>query len=269
MKKNTVQETLIIPLYARKLCTEQYPNVFQDTKAVELIHQLDYDFTTLESKQKSSMHRFGALEVAMRQTDIAIEIKKYVKQYPMASIVNLGCGLDQTAENCDNGMCRIYNLDFEDVIKTRNELLPPTDRIVNLAVDLNDTSWFDFIEKENGVVFFASGVFYYFTQTQVQNLFTKMKQAFPNGKLIFDTAGKQAVKLMIKTWVKQAGITDVDAYFHVGNIKEMEWIQSKVSSKGYMLGYNDLKDPSISSFFRFLSWLADHVMKMKIVCIEF
>ena len=32
-----------------------------------------------------------------------------------------------------------------------------------------------------------------------------------------------------------------------------------------MLGYNDLKDPSVSGFFRFLSKVGDNMMKMQIV----
>ena len=44
IEKNTVQETLVIPLYSRKLCTELYPNLFQDETAVRLIDQIDYDF---------------------------------------------------------------------------------------------------------------------------------------------------------------------------------------------------------------------------------
>ena len=45
IKKNTVQETLVIPLYARKLCTERYPELFEDQKAIELMSRLDYDFS--------------------------------------------------------------------------------------------------------------------------------------------------------------------------------------------------------------------------------
>lgn len=43
--KNTVQETLIIPLYSRKLCSELYPNLYRDEMAVHLIDQIDYDFS--------------------------------------------------------------------------------------------------------------------------------------------------------------------------------------------------------------------------------
>ena len=42
-----------------------------------------------------------------------------------------------------------------------------------------------------------------------------------------------------------------------------------VTSRGYMLGYNDLKDPSASGFFRFLARVGDGMMKMQIVRIKF
>ncbi|MFQ9152983.1 MAG: hypothetical protein ACLR6B_17420 [Blautia sp.] len=43
----------------------------------------------------------------------------------------------------------------------------------------------------------------------------------------------------------------------------------KVTSRGYMLGYNDLRDPSVSGFFRFLAKVGDGMMKMQIVKIGF
>ena len=95
IEKNTVQETLVIPLYGRKLCTEQFPNLFRDEKAVELINRIDYDISPLEKKSKSLAHRFGALEVAMRESDLMIEAKDYLKTHPEATLVNLGCGLDK------------------------------------------------------------------------------------------------------------------------------------------------------------------------------
>ena len=41
IEKNTVQETLVIPLYGRKLCTELFPDLFQDKKAVGLIDRME------------------------------------------------------------------------------------------------------------------------------------------------------------------------------------------------------------------------------------
>ena len=128
IEKNTVQETLIIPLYARKMCSELYPNLYRDEAALRLVGAVDYDFSALEKKSKSLMQRFGFLEVAMRQNDLAIEVREYLKCHPNAAVVNLGCGLDSTGRACDNGKCKLYNLDFPDVIAVRNELLPARER---------------------------------------------------------------------------------------------------------------------------------------------
>ena len=272
IEKNTVQETLILPLYSRKLCSELYPNLYRDETAVRLIGQIDYDFSAAEKKSRSLMQRFGSLEVAMRQNDLAWEVRDYLKAHPNAAVVNLGCGLDSTGKACDNGSCKIYNLDFPNVISVRNELLPAGEREENIPCDLNDTAWFSQIDASNGAVFFASGVFYYFLTEQVKALVQAMADAFPSGVLVFDAANRTAVKMIAKTWLKSAKIKDVGAYFAVSDApKELGAWDSRlrVTSRGYMLGYNDLRDPSVSGFFRFLAKVGDKMLKMQIVKIGF
>ena len=272
IEKNTVQETLIIPLYAGKVCTELYPNLYRDETAVHLINEIDYDFSVAEKNSRSLMQRFGALEVAMRQNDLAWEVRDYLKDHPKAAVVNLGCGLDNTGRSCDNGSCKIYNLDFPDVIAVRNELLPADEREENIPCDLNNTEWFEKIDASGGAIFFASGVFYYFLTEQVKALVQAMADVFHGGVLVFDAANRAAVKIIAKTWLKSAKIKDVCAYFAVSDAKDElslwdnRW---QVTSRGYMLGYNDLRDPSVSGFFRFLAKVGDKMMKMQIVKIAF
>lgn len=219
IEKNTVQETLVIPVYGRKMCSELFPTLFRDETAIRLMDAIDYDFSELSKKSDSTMQRFGFLEVAMRQSDLAFEVRDYLKSHPNAVVVNLGCGLDATGRSCGNGSCKIYNLDFADVISVRNALLPAGEREENIACDLNDTAWFDKIDASGGAVFFAAGVFYYFLKDQVRSLVQAMAKAFPGGRLVFDAANKSAVKLMLKTWIKNAKIQDVGAYFAVSDAK--------------------------------------------------
>ena len=103
IEKNTVQETLIIPLYARKMCSELYPNLYRDEAARRLMNAVDYDFSALQKKSHKLMQQFGFLEAAMRQNDLAYEVRDYLKTHPTAAVVNLGCGLDCTGRTCDNG----------------------------------------------------------------------------------------------------------------------------------------------------------------------
>lgn len=272
IEKNTVRETLVIPLYARKMCSELFPDLYCDETAVHLIDKIDYDFSAVSEKSGSLMQKFGFLEVAVRQNDIAFEIRDYLKTHPNAAVVNLGCGLDNTGRSCDNGSCKIYNLDFPDVIAVRDALLPVGEREENVPCDLNNTEWFDKIDASGGAVFFASGVFYYFLRKQVKWLVQAMAKAFPGGRLVFDAAGKTAVKLIAKTWLKTAEIQDVNAYFFVSDAqKELSLWDSNmsVSSRGYMLGYSDLKDLSVGKIFRLLAKIGDGMMKMKIVRLDF
>ncbi|MBQ4187122.1 MAG: class I SAM-dependent methyltransferase, partial [Firmicutes bacterium] len=222
IEKNSVQETLIIPLYGRKVCSDHFPHLFNDPEAERICSMLDYDFEEKGKKMESMAGLFGALEVAQRQYDIQCEVKDYLKSHPKAAVVNLGCGLDDTFTKCDNGLCKGYNIDMPDVIKVRNELLPAGEREVSIGCDLNNDNWMDEIDASDGAIFFATGVFYYFKTEDVKTLFCKMANRFPGAVLAFDACNKRGAKLMTKTWLKEAGIKKVDAYFSLEDASEMK-----------------------------------------------
>lgn len=271
IEKNTVQETLIIPLYGRKMCYDKFPELYSDTFAKELCERLDYDFSELERKNNSFLYEFGSLEAAMRQLDIMWEIKEYLKKYPKATIVNLGCGLDETGKSCDNGLCHIVNVDFPDVIEVRNKLTAVQEREKNIACDLNDYLWMDEVDGSNGVILFAAGVFHYFKREEVKKMVLELSKRYPKGCIIFDSVGKLGIKLMMKKVLKNLGIDNVEGFFYLDNpSKELNWSDKiKVSSKGYMLGYYDMKSPGITFAHRLLAKIGDKMMKMSVNRMDF
>ena len=266
IEKSTVQETLIIPLYGRKMCSEKFPELYTDVFAERLCERLDYDFSELEKKKNSFLYEFGALEAAMRQLDMMWEIKDYLRKYPKAAIVNLGCGLDETGKACDNGLCRIVNVDFPDIISVREQLICKHERELNISCDLNDYSWMDEVDGSNGVIFFAAGVFHYFKKEEVKSLVLELSKRYSGGCLVFDSVGKSGLKLILKKVLKNMDIDDVGGYFFVNNpATDLNWSEKiKLSSKGYMLGYYDMKSPGIHFLHRLLAVLGDKLMKMSI-----
>jgi hypothetical protein len=66
--------------------------------------------------------------------------------------------------------------------------------------------------------------------------------------------------------LKNMDIEDVGGYFYVNNpAKDLSWSEKiKVSSKGYMLGYFDMKSPGIHFLHRLLAYVGDKLMKMSI-----
>ena len=271
IEKNTVQETLIIPLYGRKVCSEHFPDLFKDPEAERICSMLDYDFEEKGKKMESAAGLFGALEVAQRQYDLAWEVKDYLKKNPEAAVVNLGCGLDDTFRKCDNGKCKGYNIDMPDVIAVRHELLPESDRERNIACDLNDEDWMNTIDAKEGAVFFAAGVFYYFRTEDMKVLLHKMAKRFPKAVIVFDSCNSRGAKMMTKTWLKEAGIADVGAFFSLEDKDELKnWSDNfaSVSAKSYMRGYRDIyKD--VSLFHKLMIRFCDSYVKMQIIKITF
>ena len=267
IEKNTVQETLVIPLLGRLVCSEHFPELFSDPEAKRICDCLDYDFAEKRKKMESAAGLFGAIEVAQRQYDLRCEVEDYLKDHPKAAVVNLGCGLDDTFRKCGNGLCRGYNIDLPDVIRVRNDLLPAGEREQNLAFDLNDLSWMDRIDGMNGAVFYAAGVFYYFKTGDVKKLFHAMAERFPGAVLVFDSCNERGAKLMRKTWLKEAGTTDVSAFFSLEDESELlGWSDrfSSVTAKSYMRGYRDIYK-NVGLFHKLMIRFCDTLVRMKIV----
>lgn len=271
IEKNTIQETLVIPLFARKICSEEFPQLFDDPEAERICGMLDYDFASREKKMRSAAGLFGAIEAAQRQYDLAWEVQEYLSSHPKAAAVNLGCGLDDTFSKVNNGKCFGYNLDFPDVIAIRNQILPAKEREKNIACDLNDFSWMDEIDASEGAVFFAAGVFYYFRTEDMKKLFCAMAEKFPGAVLVFDSCNRKGADLMRKTWLKDAGITDIEAYFSLEDPDELKgWSEDfeSVTSRSYMSGYRDLRK-KVRMLYRILIRFCDSFVKMRIVRIVF
>ncbi len=266
IEPGSVQETLIIPLYGRKLCAEEFPQLYTDQSAAELCASLDYDFSDLDKQAQSTLWKFGALEAAMRQIDMQWEIDDYLAMHPNAAVVNMGCGLDQTGRACDNGTCKIYNVDMPDIIDARESLSPAGQREVNIASNLNDFSWMDQVDGSGGAIFFAAGVFHYFTFEQAKALVNELARRFPGGRVVFDVIGKLGKKLMKGTF-KNFAMDNYDDCLFIDDPADLDsWCPTvRVSTRGYMLGYQDMDDPAVTGLHRFLARRCDGMVKMRIV----
>ena len=127
------------------------------------------------------------------------------------------------------------------------------------------------IDASKGVIFFAAGVFHYFKMDEVKELVLELAKRYTGSCLIFDSVGKFGLKLMMSKTLKNMGIKDVDGFFYINNPeKDLYWSEKiKVTSKGYMLGYYDMKSPNIHFTHRLLGKICDNVMKMSINKIDF
>ncbi|MBR4209407.1 MAG: class I SAM-dependent methyltransferase, partial [Lachnospiraceae bacterium] len=78
-------------------------------------------------------------------------------------------------------------------------------------------------------------------------------------------------KLMRKTWLKEAGITDVSAFFSLEEEADLRGWSGRfasVTAKSYMRGYRDIYK-HVGLFHKLMIRFCDSLVKMKIVRIVF
>ena len=88
---NNVPETMLIPLCLKAKETRE-KGIINDTKAVEIVSEIDYDFSKIEKDSR--------LQVSMAVRTVLFDkiVKDLAAQYPDLAIVNLGAGLDTRQE---------------------------------------------------------------------------------------------------------------------------------------------------------------------------
>lgn len=209
-------DTLLLPLLARARCGERYPGLFRDPEAERIA-------ALMPAEKTESLRRLADADCvlyALRQDMLVWAARRYLRQYPEAVVVNLGCGLDASFSKADNGRCRWVNLDLPEVINLREKLLPCRQREYSLAGNGADVSWMDQMEAGRGLFVVSGGAFYYFQPEQVRNLFRALAERFPGGGICFDCQSSKALRQARKT-VRKTGNTGADMHFAVDCAKAL------------------------------------------------
>jgi len=188
---NGVAETLIIPLYFRAVESQRPDALVKDEKAVELVKQLDYDFSKL--KRLSSEQ----LTVLVRQKVFDQCVRAFLVEHPNGVVVDIGCGLNTRFYRVDNGLVEWYDLDLPQVIALRKRFLDETSRCHFIGCSVLDTSWMDIVGErtERGFLFLAEGVLPYFEETEVRRLMLMLTERFPGAELVFDAMSPFFIKV--------------------------------------------------------------------------
>ena len=218
IKKGTVEETLILPLWGRAYETQKQNPRLIDENAVKIIKKIDYDFSEIEKTQAMSQHGWVARSLHTDRT-----AREFIKQHPEATIVNIGCGLDTTFSRIDNRKIMFYELDLPDVIELRKNFYEESDRHISIASTFLDTTWFEEIEVRDGLLFLAGGVFMYFNEKQMKEFFIKVADYFKECDFYFDSLSPMGMKIAKKQVLKKGGMgMSMDGGWSLKPVKTLE-----------------------------------------------
>ncbi len=188
---NAVSQTLLIPLYFRALESQRPDALIRDPKAVEMVSQLDYDFSGVQ-KLKNEQVNF-----LLRMREFDRLARAFLAEHPAGMIVDLGCGLDTRFERVDNGQVEWYGLDLPEVIALRKELLEETPRSHFMGCSVLDFSWMDALGSQSGrpILFLAEAMLVYLEEADVKRLVQALAARFPGAELVCEAYSPVVIRL--------------------------------------------------------------------------
>jgi O-methyltransferase involved in polyketide biosynthesis len=182
-----VQETLLIPLLGRAAETRRAGGLLRDPKAVEIVEQLDYDF----SKWEGIRSLVGA---SLRTRMFDEEVRAFLAEHPGGTVVELGCGLNTRYERLDNGTARWFELDLPDSMALRRQFFEDTPRRTMLAASVLQTDWMEIVAATGGPWCFVSeAVLIYLDEPEVRQVVSRLAARFPGAWLLVDTTSAAMV----------------------------------------------------------------------------
>lgn len=207
-----IQKTLLIPLWGRACEYEKQQPVIKDKLAHDIISRLDYNFKELALE----MTEVVQVNCSIRAFHIDNELNKLIAQYPDATIVNIGAGLDTTFSRVDNGRIHWYDLDMPDSIALRSQLVPETGRNKYIIASAFDKDWYgEITHRGSKVIFIAAGVLVYFTEEQVKGLVTGLADAFPGSEMIFEIYAPKLIEIRNQKIMESGRMPDLQ--------QQMQW----------------------------------------------
>jgi O-methyltransferase involved in polyketide biosynthesis len=221
LAEQTVQSTMLLPLYGRAKGSRMFPDILSDDEAIRIVGDMDYDFTQIG---KSYATEYGSLCCLVRAKRLDDRCLAYLRKRPDGTVVNLGSGLDTTFSRIDNGSVRWYSVDLPDSIAFRHRFIPPVERCSNIAKSMFDYTWLDEVASVDGsVLILASGLFYYFEEKELRELVCRIADHFPSGELFFDAQSRTAVRISNRM-VRKAGNKGSEMKFWVSDPQRlMDW----------------------------------------------
>ncbi|WP_405544499.1 class I SAM-dependent methyltransferase [Streptomyces phaeochromogenes] len=183
-----VQETLLIPLYARAVETRKPRGMLRDPRAVEMVDALDYDFSRFDGAK-------SLLGANLRTLLFDLWVRDFLERHPSGTVVEIGTGLNTRFERLDNGTVHWFDLDLPDVIALRRGFFEDTDRRRMIAASVTDPGWMEEVRSSSPGPYFlaAEAVLIYLEEELVRSVFRQIAERLPGARLALETAASRMV----------------------------------------------------------------------------
>jgi methyltransferase (TIGR00027 family) len=183
MQLEGVEETLLIPLWARAAETRRAGGLVNDPRAVELVEQIDYDYARL------SWDWATQVAVAIRTRLLDDAARAFIARHPDALVINLAAGLDTRFYRLDNGQLDWVDVDLPNSMALRRRFFNDTERHQYVVGSVLEEGWLQEIQRAEGrpVLVIVEGLTMYFTPEETRGLLARLAERFPGGEILLES----------------------------------------------------------------------------------
>ena len=181
-----VPETMLQTVYARAR-ESAGRGAIRDETAEQIIGSLDYDFSLAE---KDTAMRSG---VIARTIVLDRLVGAWLGRHPGTVVVNLACGLDTRCYRM-KGYQHWYNLDLPETITVRQQLLPESGAISQLAMSAMDDWGAAIREMDAPALVIIEGLTMYLSEADVRRIFEVIAARLPKAEVFVETMNPAVAK---------------------------------------------------------------------------
>ena len=192
-----VEETMLIPLFARAVESRRKHPILKDPRAAEIADTIDWDFTPFHQ-------RIRVVACVMRTLMFDAWVRQFLAQHPAGTVVEIGAGFNTRFDRLDNQSVHWFDLELPAVAELRRKYFRDSARRTTLAASLLESDWMEAVHASPPPYFFvAETVLIYLPETDVKAALAQIARNFPGAGAALDTASQRAVTSGNKDFVRR------------------------------------------------------------------
>ena len=189
-----VQQTLLVPLWARAAETRSRLSILNDPGAVRIADALGDRFGHFNKFALRS--RIG---IALRTLQFDDWLRAWLDTHPAGTVADVGVGLNTRYERCDDGAARWLEVDLPDSMAVRRRFFADSDRRELLSGSVLDDEWLDrLLDLPPPYFVCIEGVLMYLPEEDVRRLIDRLGERLPGATLAFDALTPDGVATQSK-----------------------------------------------------------------------
>ncbi|WP_432798868.1 class I SAM-dependent methyltransferase [Poriferisphaera sp. WC338] len=221
----TIQETMIVPLWARAIEQQQEEPILRDRMSAAIMERLDYHI------EPKGVMPYLQVRLSVRGRLLDDFVLEFLGEHPRGCVIEIGCGLSTRFHRIDNGEVNWVCVDLPDLMQLREKLIDPHERLTNIKDSIFEHGWIDQVKKIGGpYMIVIEGLLPYFDKNQVTRIFKTVSDEFDGSRIAFDTQTELYRKLVKpgKLITAEDGESGLSFKWTVKQIEEIEQMEGRL-----------------------------------------